>query len=320
MEINNIIERKSLRKYYNDENDSFYICWASPEYRCLGGVLKLSEDYFAEHIIIITYEHKSEKREENIIKMKDLFKDKGKVEQIFVNEDAPLPIFSILCKRIKNHIEKKNKPIITIDISTAIKWHLLVFLKYLNSIKLLKFVRFIYTEPEDYYTNILKPMSFGLKEIFPIPTFSGNFDFDNENLLVVILGFEGNRAYSLYENMDTAETILLIADPPYYEKWKGRAEKMNQKIINLVGKDKIKKIDSRDPFKVAQQLKIILSDEKYKNYNHFISPLGTKLQLLGLFLYLETKPKMTNLIYCVPLRHNELFYSYGLGKTWEIRL
>ncbi|MHA1999881.1 MAG: hypothetical protein ACTSU9_17355 [Promethearchaeota archaeon] len=308
-----------IQTFFPGQIDNFFILWASPEERCFGSVQKLSSNYKTEKFIIFVYNHKSVKREENILKIKEIIKNKGEIEEVSIDEEVPLLKFKIFSEKIKSILKNKEKPNITIDISTAIKWHLLILLKFFNSVDLLQFVRIIYSEPIDYTTDIFQPLSFGLKKIFPIPTYFGHYDFSRENLLVIMLGFEGNRAYSLYENIDPAETILLIAKPPYHDNWDGRAEYMNQKIINLVGERKIKYIDARDPFKVASQLIDILNKDEYSQYNLLISPLGTKLQLIGLFLYICLNPNSTNLIYSVPFKHNELFYSHGTGDIWEIR-
>ena len=123
---------------------------------------------------------------------------------------------------------------------------------------------------------------------------------------------------ALYEDLDPADCMLLIADPPYRKEWKGRTEALNKEIINVVGKTKIRYIDSRNPIKVESQLSKILASEGCIGYNHIISPLGTKPQTIGLFLYMLKNPANTLLTYGSPLRHNNLFYSYGIGRTWEL--
>lgn len=313
------IELKTVETCEVNKPDKLYICWGSPEVRCKGSIMKLSPDYKSENIFILRYtDHESEKRERNIKDMKDRLEKVGKIKEITIDEDIPLPIIKEIAQEIENSVKDSKHPRITIDVSTPIKWHLLILLKLLDLRDLLDKIRFLYTEPEDYCTNLFQPLSFGIKEIFPIPMYHGNYDFSNEDLLVLILGYEGSRAMALYENIDPTETLLLIADPPYHPEWKGRTEKMNKEIINIVGESKIEYIHSRNPFSVATKLYEILSDRKYSEYNHIISPLGTKPQILGLYLYLATNPMNTILLYGVPLRHNELFYSHGIGRTWAL--
>lgn len=317
--ISEPIKLKMVGTQILNEPDKLFICWGSPEERCKGSIMKLSPDYKSENIFILRYtNHESEKREKNIKYIKDRLEKAGKIEEITIDEDIPLPIIKEIAQEIESLVKDAKHPRITMDISTAIKWHLLVLLKILDLRDLLDKIRFLYTEPKDYHTNLFQPLSFGIKEVFPIPHYYGNYDFSKEDLLVLILGYEGSRAMALYENVDPTETLLLIADPPYHSAWERRTEDMNKEIINIVGSSKIKYIHSRNPVLVATQLYEILSDEKYLEYNHIISPLGTKPQTLGLYLYFATNPVDTILLYGAPLRHNELFYSHGIGRTWEL--
>jgi hypothetical protein len=299
--------------------DDILICCASPEERCKGVVQRLAPDYRSRIVLFLRYtNHKSKKRERNIQEMKDRLKSVGEIHEIAIDEDKPIPILREIIDDIMKQNKNNEKPRITMDISTMIKWHLLILLKGLDLTKKGGTLRFLYTEPKDYITDLFQPLSFGIHSIFPIPTYSGNFDFSKNSLLVLILGYEGNRAMALYEEMDPTDCLLLIAKPSYHKEWEGRTEKMNKEIINTVGALKIRYIHSRNPVKVSEQLHKLLSSPVYQQYNHIISPLGTKPQTLGLHLYLSANPPNTVLIYGSPARHNELFYSKGIGRSWVL--
>jgi len=313
------LELTVVENWKTDRPDDFFICWGSPELRCTGSVNKLHSGYKADHVFILKYSnHESKRRTKNIKSMIDRLELVGNTSIIPIDESKPMPILKEIVENIESLLENKKDARITIDISTSIKWHLLILLKFLNSRNLLSNIRLLYTEPEQYITSLFQSLSFGIKEIFPIPLYYGNYDFSKNDLLVLILGYEGSRAMALYADLDPAECILLIADPPYKKEWKGRSEELNKEIINIIGKSKIKYIDSRNPLKVELQLRKILTSSKYKSYNHIISPLGTKPQTIGLFLYLLKALSNSILIYGSPLRHNNLFYSKGIGRTWEL--
>ncbi|MCK5606466.1 hypothetical protein KAR91_31480 [Candidatus Pacearchaeota archaeon] len=310
---------ESIETLESNVPDHLYVCWGSPEERCKGSVMKLSSDYKSEDVMILRYAgHKSDEREININYLKNRLKTVGKIDEIYIDEEIPLPAIKEIVLKIENMVRETKQPKISIDMSTPIKWHLFILLRFLDSQGLLDNIRFLYTEPEDYQTNLFQPLSFGIKEIFPIPLCYGDYDFSNEDLLVLILGYEGSRAVAMYENIDPARTLLLIADPPYHPEWKGRTEELNEEIINIVGLSEIKHLDSRNPVLAAAELRQILLDKNYSRYNHLISPLGTKPQLLGLYIYYALNPKNTILLYGAPLRHNEFFYSDGIGRTWEL--
>ncbi len=315
LKIQPLTKQDIVSSTVTDEPDNVFICCCSPEERCKGAILKF-RNYKANNVFLIRYNGCNEKKKQNYAEMKNLLKRVGEIEEIVINEQNPIPVLMDLMTKIESACPKSGRKKITLDISTMIKWHILLFLKYLELKDLLKHVRILYTEPLDYETNLFNPLSFGIKKIFPIPLFSGEHDFSNESMLIIILGYEGNRALALLEKKDPNKCLLLVAKPPYHEEWEGRTEEMNKPIINLVGKSNIRYIDSRNPTIVANQLHEILSDPSISSYNHYISPLGTKPQTIGLYLYLSTKPQNTILIYGSPIRHNELFYSHGIGDTW----
>ena len=300
-----------------NEPDDVFICCGSPEERCKGTIGKLAPNYKANAVFLLRYtNHESQEREENIKEMKERLEKVGEIIEIAIDEERPIPIINNIIQNIEKYTAEHTKSRITMDISTIIKWHLLILLKALDLKNILKNVRFLYTEPKDYITDLFQPLSFGIRQIFPIPTYSGNYDFSKDSLLVLLLGYEGGRALALLEEMDPTDCLLLIAKPAYHKEWEERTEEMNVEIINIVGKSKIKYIDSRNPIMVSQQLYTILSNPEYSKYNHIISPLGTKPQTLGLYLYLSTNPPNTVLIYGAPLRHNEPFYSSEIGGSW----
>jgi len=300
--------------------DDVFICCGSPEERCKGTIMKLSPNYKSNAVFLLRYtDHGSQKRERNIKEMKGKLDIVGEIVEIPVDERKPLALLMDIIQNIEQYALEPEKPRVTIDISTIIKWHLLIFFKALDLRYPQKEVRILYTEPKDYVTELFQPLSFGIDKIFPIPTCSGYYDFSKDSLLVLLLGYEGDRALAIFEEVDPADCLLLISKPAYHEEWEGRTEEMNKGIINIVGKSKIKYVDSRNSVLVAHQLYDILSNSLYSEYNHIISPLGTKPQTLGLHLYLSTKPPNTSLIYGSPLRHNEPFYSHGIGGTWVLQ-
>lgn len=301
----------------NSDPDDIFVCAGSPETRCLGSVRKLETSYKAKDVFILKYSHKNEQREIHLNEMRSILKKVGPTKEFSIDEETPIPVINEVIQEIDKYVIDIQNPKVTIDISTLIKWHLLILLRALDLKGLLNKCRFIYTEPKEYITELFQPLSFGIKKIFPIPLFFGNFDFAKDCLLVIMLGYEGNRAMGLLENIDPTECLLLIPRPAYNPEWEGRTEEMNKEIINIVGQSNIKYINSRDPVLVAEGLKSILSNG-YSKYNCLISPMGTKPQALGLYLYWSANPTNTSLIYSAPLRHNDLFYSEGIGRTWML--
>ncbi|TET89579.1 MAG: hypothetical protein E3J35_09225 [Methanomassiliicoccales archaeon] len=315
-----ILEPVELRRIENisgDEPDDVFVCCGSPEERCLGSVRRLAPDYESRAVFLIRYtDHRSSQREKNIDEMKEKLDKVGELFEFVIDEDKPIPVINEIARELYRRIDSCEAPRVSIDISTIIKWHFLIMMKALDVRGICDKIRFLYTEPKDYITDLFQPLSFGIHRIFPVPTYSGKYDLSKDILLVLLLGYEGDRALALFEEMDPTECLLFIGKPAYHDEWEGRTEIMNSGIINIVGESKIVHIDSRNPVRVYERLKSTLRSPQYSKYNHIISPLGTKPQTLGLYQYLSSNPRDTVLIYGSPLRHNEPFYSEGIGRSW----
>ena len=226
------MEIENIGTMVNNEPDDIFVCAGSHETRCLGSVRKLETSYKAKGVFILKYSHKNEEREKHLTEMRSILKEVGTIKEFLVDEEMPIPVINEIIQEMVQYIKNLDHPKIIIDISTLIKWHLLILLKALDSKGLLNKCRFIYTEPEDYIIELFQPLSFGIKEIFPIPLFSGNFDFAKDCLLVIMLGYEGDRAMGLLENIDPTECLLLIPKPAYHPEWEGRTEEIEPYLSN----------------------------------------------------------------------------------------
>jgi hypothetical protein len=297
--------------------DDAFICCSSFEERCLGS-LRRFDNYKVRESFLFTYSGKNEERDKRLPEIKQRLSEIGKLKEIIVDESNPIPSTKSFIVHILRCLAGQEKSTITIDVSTFTKLHLLLLLKALDSEGLLDSIRLLYTEPKDYITDLFQPLSFGLRDISTIPTFSNCCDPAKDVLLAIFLGYEGDRAMGLFENVDPHRCILIVPKPAFHPEWEGRTEKMNTTIIRALGKKSIRYADSRNPIKVARQLDSILSEPEYSRtkYNHFIAPLGTKPQTIGIYFYTTLYPNEVSLIYAAPASHNSKFYSTGIGSTW----
>ena len=83
---------------------------------------------------------------------------------------------------------------VTLDISTFTKRHLLLLLHALDHAGLWESLRILYTEPRDYVVDMYLPMSMGIRDVAPIPGFTNLNPPDQPVLLIIMLGYEGDRA------------------------------------------------------------------------------------------------------------------------------
>jgi len=301
--------------------DSFFITCASFEERCLGVPQRLSERLQFERGYVFVYEDPSEKREQNLRKLEALLTLKGHFEKISTSENNPLPAIGRLYNELKSFKEKVELAhfVITLDISTFTKRHLLLLLKNVDDLGLWNKLRIFYTEPKKYVTDLYLPMSMGIRTISPISGFISSSSPNLPLLLIIFLGYEGDRAMAIYENLDPEDTVLIVPKPAYHKEWESKTEKMNRPLIRMIGERKIEYAHSLNPLNATHSLERITKRFNPSKWKWIIVPLGTKPQALGLYFFWREHPNTFSIIYAQPLKHNERFFSTGIGKTWLLK-
>ena len=300
--------------------DIFFITCASFEERCLGVPQKLSKGFQFEKGCVFVYDDPNKKRERNLEKLETTLISRGHFTKISTSENDPLPAIGKLYNELKN-VKQRDfaKSAITLDISTFTKRHLLLLLKAIDDLGLWKNLRIFYTEPREYIADLYLPMSRGIRTISPISGFISNSPPNLPVLLIIFLGYEGDRARAIYENLDPEDTILIVPKPAYHKEWENRTEKMNQSLIRMVEREKIENAHSINPIDVANHLQKVLKRFNPNKWRWIIVPLGTKPQALGTYLFWRQHPNAFSIVYAQPLKHNERFFSTGIGKTWLLK-
>jgi hypothetical protein len=308
-----------LRSHDAARPDDVFICCASFEERCLG-IMRRFDNYECRHAYIIEYEEPNALRERNLLEMERRLRTLCPAERVRASEGDPLPAVAKLAREIQARRTEAGG-IITVDVSTFTKRHLLLLLKSLDGLGMWDSLRLLYTEPKEYVTDLYLQMSTGVRQINPISGFINSESLSKPLLLVILLGYEGDRAMALFNAMDPNETLLVVPDPPYHVEWKGRTEHMNRDLITLIGEERLKRADSRDPIRVAEDFSQLLGpDARYalRDWHCCVAPLANKPQAVGLYLFWRNNPGRFSVVYAQPLKHNEPFYSEGIGRTWQL--
>jgi hypothetical protein len=309
---------KKLTSLFSGRPDDLFVTCVSFEERCLGIPRILSEDYRFKNGFIFAYDDPSEKRTEHLGEMQHILQARGHIQRIETAESDPLPALGQLGSRLQALNFDRNRSVITLDITTFTKRHLLLLLKTVDNLDLSSRLRIYYSEPRDYVTELFLPMSMGIRNISPITGFVGHAPLSKPTLLVVLLGYEGDRAKAIYENLDPNEVLLVIPRPAYHPEWEGRTEEMNKHLIRMVGQASVRYTHSQDALLVAKQLEDMLVGFPLEKWRCSVAPLGTKPQTLGVYLFWRKNRGKFSLIYAQPLRHNESFFSTGIGRTLEL--
>jgi hypothetical protein len=304
-------------KPIDKSSDDIFLSCASFEKRCRSVVEKLDRNYCATTSFVFKYEgeNKTNRRDINFKRLMSAAEkhSKSAIPVVCDHQDPLDGVFKFkeLCERLQINMSGKS---ITIDISTFTKQYLLVFLKFIEK-QNPRTMRLFYAEPAEYAVKWRKPLSYGLIDIVSVPSYGGHTYIEKENLLVLLLGYEGDRAYTIWEKLSPHKTIILIGKPSYKDSWEGRVEEFNKKLLSKLPKDAVIYIPSLNPFGVRDGLEKIFADHQ-KEYNIALSPLGPKPQVVGCYLALKNNDYV-QVLYAIPKYYEEKYFSKDTGKIWE---
>ncbi len=301
--------------------DCILLTCSSHEERCKGMISKL-DGWTPAEAILFHYDDPNPRREENHRTMEAQLRELGvtPVSLQFTESNAVKSLRDNM-GYLRRILENLNGAAVVLDISVFTKRHLLMTLRWLDDANAWDRLCIVYSEPEDYDVSRYIPLSFGLSSMQQIPGFSACPDLSRPVHLVLFLGYEGDRALAVYEQIQPMRTTLIVPDPPYNPAWLGRTETANEDLLAVVGADLTEKVDAVDPADTKLALERILGDGPMRGqYAKVVGPLGTKPQTLGIYAYARECSDPPAIVYASPLRHNHDFFSHGLGNTWLLKI
>lgn len=301
--------------------DSIFLSAVSFEERCMNSSRLLSGDYLTERVVLVRYrgadkDSKRNAHQNDLIKtFENHLAQDGKVTVINCDKDDPIDGSVKLREALAN--SNLSEARITIDITTFTKQYLLVLLKSIKEDHPSSLIRILYT-PGHYKVSPSHPekdaLSWGVKEIKPVPGFLGNALSWRDDILVLFLGYEGEKAFQIFQKFEPKKTLAVLPNPPSYPNADRPTRTLNSRILSRpIEEVETCVADALDPESTRDLLiKLSKTYEDEKNCNLIISPLCTKIQTLGILLFLWAK-KDTNaqVVYASPFWYNEKKYTFG---------
>ena len=310
--------KRSLGEVHLPDGAMLVTC-SSHEHRCRGFADRAG-DWSPGEVVLFHYDDENPIREENHQQMESAFRKTGcRLTFLeFTESDAVASLRDNL-QKLREAVDRCGGKAVVIDISVFTKRHLLMMLRWLDDSGLWNSLYVVYSEPEDYLVSDFIPLSFGLKSLQPTPGFSACPDLSRPVHLVMFLGYEGDRAMAVYEQIQPLKTTLAVPHPPYRANWAGRTERFNRDLLALAGAEAVHKVDALDPDGASGTLAEVLGRSGRDDFARIVCPLGTKPQTLGMYEYVRKTDDPPAIVYAGPLRHNHTFYSKGLGQTWVLK-
>lgn len=208
---------------------------------------------------------------------------------------------------------------LAIDISCFTKPYFFLILKHLKITHKHHSITAFYTEPKSYifskglFSSYLS--SFGPLKVEEIPSFTGSEFRDQQRLLIILLGFDGDLSIEINEDVAPIETFIVNGFPGYAPKFKDISLICNEKLITNKRKDVIYS-RANNPFEIYNLLEEIKKDEKLNNTygNPFINiaPIGTKPMALGACMFAIHNPEV-RVVYPMP----EGYMKVTTDKCWN---
>lgn len=300
-------------------SDAVFLMCVTEEDRSRG-VLEKSANWKPIYTVVVTYSGENPRRDGQLARVKQTIESRSLVH-VITNCDETSP-----AKSLKTQIDALGllsgvtSPPLVIDISVFTKRNLLMLWKWLDDIGAWGRATVVYSEPGTYVVSKYIPLTFGMESLQQIPGSPGVADCSRPVHLVLLLGYEGDRALAVYEQIQPMQTTLFVPHPPYQPDWVGRTEEFNSDLLNLTGNQHVKRVDAIDPAATANMLKTTIGGGDRRSQNAVvICPLGTKPQTLGVFEYLRGSHDPPAVLYANPMRHNTSFYSEGIGQSWILK-
>ncbi len=205
----------------------------------------------------------------------------GKYEIIATTVKKPLEILLEFRKALDRNEINVSECFTIIDITSFPKTTLLAIFSELLARHANGLI--YYVEPENYEL----PFSIGVKYYGLLPFFGSNYSETKKRILWVILGFEGHRAYSAWNNVEPDETVAFIGKPfSTNASWEQVSKKENDLLLSSakVREDTISFVDIKE-----SEAKLEKIYDEYRMENIVIAPLGTKLSTIPVAYFARNK-------------------------------
>lgn len=295
--------------------DDLFICSASFEERSLSSAALMGPGFLQKYAIIFNMEAPDYKKqvEKNMFRLQVELRKKT-TEGIFVvscQRENPVDGIEQIAAILKQcKLDTEDGPFVTVDISSFTKIYLLELLHYLSVELELPMPRLLHTTQKYLPTKLTR----GIEQITTIPHYYGTPSMEKETLLVLFLGFEPERALSIWKQFNPARTIALITNPPRqgspdYLKY---ARQNNTDLLSRPGVE-LRDVPADNPYGVRDVLEAVYG-ETSDTYNMVIGPFGTKPQVVGIHLFCRDHRK-AQVIYSFPATYTRSYLKRQPGVT-----
>lgn len=299
---------RNLNTALGDDFDIF-ICSASFEQRCVSIPSKIKRKNFNK-VIIIENSKGTELIKENSQRLNQMFA-KNSVS-LKIDFTDPLSIADKIAKEISSVPGRKIK--VLIDVTTFTHEVLMICLKVLKIYNKVKSTTCVYVNAAEYCPGQPienKWLSQGCEEVRSVLGYPGVLLPSQKTHLIVIVGYEYNRAFELISAMEPNSISLVYGSPAdaITEKDHEANEIFNELVKQMAfefSNVESIKIPCNDPEKTADDLQTLY--DAHENDNIIVVPMNNKMSTVGVVLS-AFKNERIQICYAPAVIYNETNYS-----------
>lgn len=299
---------RNLNSFLKDDFDIF-ICSASFEQRCVSIPAKVKRKNFKKTIIVENMIG-SELLKDNAQQIHTLFSKKA--TPVKVNLNSSLEIADRITKEINAVSGRKLK--VLIDVTTFTHDVLMICLKILRINNRVKSITCVYVNAAEYcpgHSLATKWLSQGCEEIRPVLGYPGMLLPSQKTHLIIVVGYEYNRAFDLISALEPNSISLVYGSPN--EAITEKDHEANQVFNDLVKQMAFEfsdvesiKIPCNNPPKTAEALQELYDAHEMDNI--IVVPMNNKMSTVGVSLSAFNNEKI-QVCYAPAVIYNESNYS-----------
>lgn len=297
-----------------DMHYDILICSASFENRCLAVASSINKDMI-DTALVCRYQDNMQQSEVNYNKLLDTLN--GKATSVPLKRESPLSIYDTFYDVI---LERRPNSIL-LDISTFTRETILTALMLFKQNAFRGINVTLSYVPADIYSACKEVgvneiwLSKGVSEIRTVLGYSGSYTSLKKTLLIVLVGFEKERAEILINSFE-ADKLYLGCVPPqesHSEELSAINKENFNRLVNIVGECNTFEFSCRYLQQTFEVLKEIIEDNK-ENYNIIISPMNNKLSTLAVANVAFEYPEV-QVCYASTNQYNTEAYSLPADKV-----
>ena len=275
----------NIEHHLGKETIDAFICCASYESRCLSIAKNLLLPKDAHAVIFVNRDFLSVAKD-NLKSLEGIFERHHKSYEVY-QLDTCNPLFTSdqIVKGFTDLLKTKDVRRFVIDVTSFTRESLLIMLKYFHYFKPEGvIVDLVYSNAKEYSVGDSvekKWLSSGHKEVRSVLGYPGLLLPSKQNHLIVLVGFENDRALTLVHECEPAKITLGIPDETEWPTSPHQDTNIDRllRLKNVVGKVNDFTFRGYDAKATKSSIqKIINQDHKY---NTIIAPMNTKISTIG---------------------------------------